>query len=623
MGLKDYLKFKIGADSSKYEKTMSRVRKTTEKNVGSATKMFKGLQGQIAILAGGYGLLKLSTSFLDASRATENYQIRLKVLLGSVEEGNRMFQDMTEYASKVPFTFEEIMGSATQLSGIMQGGVEEVNTWIPLIGDLAAASGLSIEKTTEQVVRMYSAGAASADLFRERGVTAMLGFQTGVSYSAEETRRMLMEAWKSPTSKFKNATGEMAKTWDGMVSMMSDKWFQIRNLIMEAGIYDELKKQLKTINDVTQRWIDNNRDLIKTKVPEYIDKIKVGLENIWRIISYDPAILEWGIVGLAFGGRKGAVIMGAMGHMASWADNLSKALGLAAGGVIDFSEIATANFKELEALVQRFENYQVDQSGFFFKIPEQPKLETPLETEIMPQTDKIDKEAAGYEASFNLYSQYLDNKYQAAEAAKELETEQMQANFEQYSQYLDAKYEAEKQIEDAKAKIQKAGSLQMVDNVKFALQEAGKHSKIAFKAFQAISIAEALVNTYNGATGAYKVGASIGGPPLGAAFAAAAIAAGLAQVSAIASMSPGSTGSSVSNSSGSVTTTSMTDTSIPAVSDTGTEDKMGQLNIYFEGDVRIEDETYIEELAAKISEAVEDREVTLIASNSQYAGALA
>jgi len=59
---------------------------------------------------------------------------------------------------------------------------------------------------------MYSAGAASADLFRERGILAMLGFQAGVTYSAEETRQRLMQAWLEPESKFKGMTGEMAKT---------------------------------------------------------------------------------------------------------------------------------------------------------------------------------------------------------------------------------------------------------------------------------------------------------------------------------------------------------------------------------------------------------------------------
>ena len=232
------------------------------------------LKGAVLGLAGAYGIKKLAGSFVDAASTAEQYKIRLTALLGSVEEGNRLFQDMAKYAGEVPFEYEKIMGAATQLSGIMKGGVDEIKQWMPLIGDLAAVSGLTIEKTTEQVVRMYSAGAASADLFRERGITSMLGFQAGVSYSAEETRKRLIEAWEDPMSKFKGATKELAKSWSGALSMMSDKWFKFRNMVMEAGVFEELKEQLTEINDAFGDWIINNEAIIQQKVPEYIRKLK-------------------------------------------------------------------------------------------------------------------------------------------------------------------------------------------------------------------------------------------------------------------------------------------------------------------------------------------------------------
>jgi len=75
----------------------------------------------------------------------------------------------------------------------------------------------------------------------------MLGFQAGVSYSAEETKKKLMEAFEDPASKFKGAAGELAKTWGGMLSMMSDAWFQFRNMVMEAGIFDYIRGALSLL----------------------------------------------------------------------------------------------------------------------------------------------------------------------------------------------------------------------------------------------------------------------------------------------------------------------------------------------------------------------------------------
>jgi len=215
--------------------------------VASLTSAFFGLKGAIAGALGGATLGLLGKSFLNAAKTSEAFNVRLKVLLGSAEAGGEVFRRMSEYAGSVPFQFEEIMESATALSGVMKGGVDEISEWMPLVGDLAAATGLSIQDTTSQIIRMYSAGAASADMFRERGVLAMLGFQAGVSYSAEETREMLMKAFQDPQSQFAGAASDLAKTWSGMMSMIGDKWFAFRNMVMDSGVFDYLKAALSAL----------------------------------------------------------------------------------------------------------------------------------------------------------------------------------------------------------------------------------------------------------------------------------------------------------------------------------------------------------------------------------------
>ncbi|KKM00923.1 hypothetical protein LCGC14_1799570, partial [marine sediment metagenome] len=234
---------------------------------GAAMSKLGGLRGVIVTL--GVGLL--ARSFIQAADTAEQYRVRLTVLLGSVEEGNRLFQEMADYASTVSFQYEEIMGAATNLSGVMKGGVDEVKKWMPLIADLAAATGLSINDTAGQIIRMYSAGAASADMFRERGVLAMLGFQAKVSYSAKETRKQLMKVFDDPKSQFGGAAKALAGTWSGMLSMMSDRWFQFRNMVMEAGVFDFIKAGLglwlKALADLKEEgnldtWAENMAEVV-------------------------------------------------------------------------------------------------------------------------------------------------------------------------------------------------------------------------------------------------------------------------------------------------------------------------------------------------------------------------
>ena len=216
---------------------------TLRSGIGKTTNALFSLKAAIA----GVGIGLIAKSFLDAATTAEGYRTRLVTLLGDVEKANQLFQDMSKYASGVAFEYEGVMGAATALSGVMQGGVKEINEWMPLIGDLAAAAGLGIEESTSQVIRMYSAGAASADLFRERGILAMLGFQAGVSVSAEETRKRLIAAWEDPASKIRGAAAALSRTWDGMMSMMGDAWFQFRTMVMDAGVFDFLKASVSLL----------------------------------------------------------------------------------------------------------------------------------------------------------------------------------------------------------------------------------------------------------------------------------------------------------------------------------------------------------------------------------------
>ena len=256
--------------ASKALKTANTNLTTFEKRAKAVSKSLINLKTVIAGSAIGF----IAKDFLSAASEAENYNTRLKAVLGSTAEANRLFKDMSKYAGEVPFQYKEIMGAATQLSGVMKGGVDEVKQWIPLIGDLAAVSGLSIQQTTEQVVRMYSAGAASADLFRERGITAMLGFQAGVSYSADETRKRLIEAWNDPLSKFKGATQDLAGNWTGILSMMSDAWFQFQVMVLsDTTLFETLKDVVANVTASFKGWMEANKELIKQKVNDAVDTV--------------------------------------------------------------------------------------------------------------------------------------------------------------------------------------------------------------------------------------------------------------------------------------------------------------------------------------------------------------
>ena len=89
-----------------------------------------------------------------------------------------------------------------------------LNENVKLTGNSAAVAGLDFRTAGEQLQRAFSSGASAADLFRERGVLALLGFESGVKITTEETIRRFKEVF-GEGGEFGTAAEEFAGTLEG------------------------------------------------------------------------------------------------------------------------------------------------------------------------------------------------------------------------------------------------------------------------------------------------------------------------------------------------------------------------------------------------------------------------
>ena len=58
---------------------------------------------------------------------------------------------------------------------------------LEITGNVASVTGIDFRTAGEQIQRSFAGGIASADIFREKGVRNMLGFQAGATVSIEQT----------------------------------------------------------------------------------------------------------------------------------------------------------------------------------------------------------------------------------------------------------------------------------------------------------------------------------------------------------------------------------------------------------------------------------------------------
>lgn len=214
------------------------------------------LVGKISAALAGVGvaafLVRTGKQMVQFSGEIESVKIRLEALTGSTEAGALVFKQMSEYAAQVPHTFQEILQGATQLSAILKP--DEIEQWVRVVGDVAVAAGLRFQETVVQMQRALSGGIAAADMFRERGVKAMLGFKEGVEYTAVETRRIILENWNAVDSRFRGLANKLKETWSGAVSMMEDAWFKfLVQLGKSTGLFQTAKD---LVNQMTQSLRD-------------------------------------------------------------------------------------------------------------------------------------------------------------------------------------------------------------------------------------------------------------------------------------------------------------------------------------------------------------------------------
>ena len=185
--------------------------------------------------------------FVDVGRTVEDLQVRLKQLFGSTQEGAKAFDVMANFAAKVPFSLEQIQAASGNLA-VVAGDADRLSKILEITGNVAAVTGLDFQTTGEQIQRSFSAGIASADIFRERGVRDMLGFSAGATVSAEETIKAFEKVF-GKGGKFGNATDELANTFTGTLSMLSDSVFKFQKRVADADFFASLKKEFKDLDD--------------------------------------------------------------------------------------------------------------------------------------------------------------------------------------------------------------------------------------------------------------------------------------------------------------------------------------------------------------------------------------
>ena len=207
---------------------------------------------QSAFVGLGAGLV--IRNLVNTGKELENLQVRLKFLLKDTNEGAKAFENMTKFASQVPFSLEEIQSGAGILATVTDNA-DDLQKMLEITGNVAAVTGLDFRTASEQIQRSFSAGIGAADLFREKGVRNMLGFKAGATVSIQATVQAFEDVF-GRGGRFGKATDDLARTFGGTLSMLGDKIFTFKKNLLDAGFFTELKNQFGDLD----KFLEKNAD---------------------------------------------------------------------------------------------------------------------------------------------------------------------------------------------------------------------------------------------------------------------------------------------------------------------------------------------------------------------------
>ncbi len=486
----------------------------TKQAFGRIRRSLNGIRKSVFSVKGalvGLGAGMVAKSFIKTATDVENLQLRFKFLFKTTKEGNKAFGELTKFAAKVPFSLEQIAQGSGNLA-VVTKDADELAKMLEITGNVAAVTGLDFRTTAEQIQRSFGAGIGAADLFRDRGVRALMGFQAGAKVTIEETKERFFELFGKGGA-FGDAANEMANTFTGTLSMLGDKWFKFQMETVESAFFSTLKAKFGDLNV----FLDTHQEKITELAESFGRGLAVAVEKTANAIVF--LVEQADLLLFAFKTLiatkmvlfLGEVVIAIKGvTMALWGTNAAMtALNLKTKKNIIFGS-ATVLAATIVYLTEKLRAFREETN----------KLKEDLEdgTEIF-STERL----------LEIQRQWdIDAAKDAIQNAKDKNEELIRLEVEKFHRIRKLKKEQaqrDKERDDAGRELLKK-------NQEDTLAILSTTSKRAFKAFKAWKISEAIIDAIGSFNKALNSGYP---PPLNFALAASSLALGFAKVSAIRS----------------------------------------------------------------------------------------
>jgi len=245
------------------------------------------LQGTAAATAGGYFF---KTQFLDKAAQFEDFQATLKTVEGSSKKAQKAMAWVSDFAAKTPYELDQVTEAYVTLRSY---GLEPTNGLLKTLGDTSSAMNKPILQSVEAIadavtgenerLKEFGIKASKAGGLITYEYTNAKGQQQTASAADDnraEIQKTLAAIWNE---KYGGAMDERSRTWNGMVSNMSDQWTRFATMVMDAGLFDWMKGKLgNLLTTLNQMAADGS---LQALAQQWGTTLMSFARGTWAIIS--------------------------------------------------------------------------------------------------------------------------------------------------------------------------------------------------------------------------------------------------------------------------------------------------------------------------------------------------
>ena len=321
---------------------LAAMEKVTSAGIGTAFGNVRSELGSLATQAAVAGAAigyTFKTQFVDVAADFEKFRTILETTEGSAAKAQASMDWISDFAAKTPYDLNTVTDSFVKLRAY---GLDPTNGLLATLGDTSAAMGKDVMQAVEAIA---DAVTGENERLKEFGVRASkaggkityeytnkAGEQQTATVDADNRAAIQATLEAIFNEKYAGQMKKLSATWGGMVSNIGDQWTRFANMVMDSGVFADMKSRLGEVLGQLNAWAEDGT--LKRYAEEVGGKIRWVIGEVWELgkalISGAQQLAEfvggWKNLGLILVGLK-------LAPLAVSVIQLGSALGTAASGV--------------------------------------------------------------------------------------------------------------------------------------------------------------------------------------------------------------------------------------------------------------------------------------------------